>query len=56
MKQKQKSVKVSKETWKILTDIKMRDDRKTLGEVISYLLIKAKEVEVNDTQSNQKTD
>lgn len=52
----QKSIKVSKETWKILTDIKMRDDRKTLGEVIFYLLIKAKEVDGNGTPSYSKTD
>ncbi len=52
----QKSIKVSKETWKILLKIKVRDERKTLGEVISDLLIKAKEVDVNDTQSNTKPD
>jgi hypothetical protein len=48
-----KSVKLPDGIWKILMSIKLRDDRKNLGEVISDLLIKAKEVKEDvDTQSN----
>lgn len=51
----QKSIKVSKEIWKILSNIKVREDRNTLGDVIFDLLVKAKEVDGNDTQSYSKT-
>lgn len=43
-----KSVKVPDGIWETLINIKIRDKRKNMGEVISDLLIKAKEVIVND--------
>ena len=42
-----KSVKIPEVIWKTLSEIKIRDNKKTLGEVITDLLIKAKEVEIN---------
>ncbi len=49
-----KSVKVPDEIWETLIKIKIRDKRKNMGEVITDLLAKAKEVNINDTSSNSK--
>lgn len=49
-----RSIKVSENIWNALWNIKRRDNKKNLGEVISDLLTKAKEEIKNDTQSNPK--
>lgn len=43
-----KVIKVPDGVWKTLSEIKIRDNKKSLGEVIYDLLVKAKEVKQDE--------